>query len=99
MAVELKAGKFQPEYVGNMQFYLSALDDTERLAHEQPSIGMIVCRDKDRTIVEYTLRDVHKPIGVASYTHYTRLEELPETIGKYLPSPEELTRRLTDASE
>ena len=99
VAVELKAGKFQPEYVGKMQFYLSALDDTERLAHEQPSIGIIVCRDKDRTIVEYTLRDVHKPIGVASYTHYARLEELPETIGKYLPSPEDLTRRLTDASE
>ncbi len=98
VAVELKAGKFQPEYVGKMQFYLSALDETARLAHENPSIGIIVCREKDRTIVDYTLRDVHKPIGVASYNHYARLEELPETIGKYLPSPEDLAQRFTHES-
>ncbi len=98
VAVELKAGKFQPEYVGKMQFYLSALDETERLAHENPSIGIIVCREKDRTIVDYTLRDVHKPIGVASYNHYARLEELPETIRKYLPSPEDLAQRFTQES-
>ncbi len=99
VAVELKAGKFQPEYVGKMQFYLSALDDTERLAHENPSIGIIVCREKDRTIVEYTLRDVQKPIGVASYNHYSRLEELPEQISKYLPSLGDFSKRLSDVSE
>ena len=95
VAVELKAGKFQPEYAGKMQFYLSALDDTAKLADENPSMGIIVCQSKDRTMVDYTLRDVHKPIGVASYNHYARLEDLPEQIAKYLPSPEDIQQRLS----
>jgi len=96
VAVELKAGKFQPEYAGKMQFYLSALDETVRLEDEQPSIGIIICRSKERTVVEYTLRDVSRPIGVASYNQYSRLEEIPEKISKFLPSPEELQERFTD---
>ncbi len=79
-----------------MQFYLSALDDQERLEDENPSLGIIICRSKDRTMVEYTLRDVQRPIGVASYNQYASLDELPEKIAKFLPSAEEIERRLTE---
>src|SRR3989339_718044 len=66
-AVELKVGEFKPEFVGKMQFYLAALDDQARMKDEHPSIGMILCRTKDRAIVEYALRESKKPISVASY--------------------------------
>jgi hypothetical protein len=61
VAVELKIGRFRPEYAGKMQFYLSALDDKVKLPDENHSIGIIICRGKNRTVVEYTLRDVRKP--------------------------------------
>lgn len=99
VAMELKAGPFEPEHAGKMQFYLSALDDQVRLEDENPSIGIIVARSKDRTMVEYTLRGETRPIGVASYNHYSSLEDLPERIAKYLPSPDELERRLTGPDE
>ena len=99
VAVELKAGEFQPEYAGKMQFYLSALDDKARIEGENPSMGIIICRSKDRTKVEYTLRDVTRPIGVASYNSYSSLEELPEKISKYLPSPTEIEERLSHLPE
>lgn len=91
VAVELKIGEFLPEYVGKMQFYLAALDDLVRLDGEKPSVGIILCKERDRTIVEYTLRDSGKPIGVASYKVMSRLPE--ELIGE-LPSPEQIGRLL-----
>lgn len=99
VAVELKAGPFEPEYAGKMQFYLSALDNNTRLEEENPSIGIIVCQSKDRTIVEYTLKEVNRPIGVASYNQYDSLDRVPERIARYLPSPAELEQRLTGPSE
>lgn len=99
VAVELKARKFEPEYAGKMQFYLSALDDTVRVEDENPSIGIIVCRSKNRTIVEYTLKDVNRPIGVATYNQYESLEELPDRIAHYLPSPDEIKERLAEADD
>ncbi|MBF6612285.1 MAG: DUF1016 family protein [Chloroflexi bacterium] len=96
MAIELKTGEFQPEYGSKMNFYLSALDDRVKLPHENPSIGIIICKSKQRTIVEYTLRDMHKPIAVATYNHYSTLKELPERIARYLPSPEEIQERLEE---
>lgn len=99
VAVELKAGPFQPEHAGKMQFYLSALDDQVRLEDENTSIGIIVARTKDRTVVEYTLRGETRPIGVASYNQYSSLEEVPERIAKYLPSPDEIGERLADLGE
>jgi len=92
VAVELKIGKFKPEYAGKMQFYLSALDDRVKLPDENYSIGIIICRDKNRTVVEYTLKDVNKPIGVSTYTIGS---ELPEDIRHYLPSPAEIAERLS----
>ena len=92
VVVELKIGKFRPEYAGKMQFYLSVLDDKVKLPDENYSIGIIICRDKNRTVVEYTLKDVNKPIGVSTYTIGS---ELPEDIRHYLPSPAEIAERLS----
>ncbi|MHB1326040.1 MAG: PDDEXK nuclease domain-containing protein [Thermoleophilia bacterium] len=87
VAVELKVGKFLPEYVGRMQFYLAVLDDTVRLDGENPAIGIILCRDKKRTIVEYALRESNKPVGVAAYR---MVSALPDELQGQLPGPEQV---------
>jgi YhcG PDDEXK nuclease domain len=91
IAIEIKNGKFQPEYVGKMQFYLAALDDLERVEGENPSIGIILCKSKDRTVVEYTLRDSNRPIGVATYQS---VSNLPKELSGQLPSPEQIAKLL-----
>ena len=68
-----------------MQFYLAALDDLVKEKGEQPSIGIILCKDKSKTIVEYSLHDVGKPIGVAGYKLFN---QLPKELQKHLPTPE-----------
>ncbi len=90
-ANELKIGEFLPEYVGKMQFYLAVLDDTVRLADENPAIGIILCKTKDRTIVEYALRESNKPIGVATYQ---MLDRLPKELQDQLPNPEQISQLL-----
>jgi predicted nuclease of restriction endonuclease-like (RecB) superfamily len=92
VAFDLKIGEFQPEYAGKMNFYLSALDETLAGEQDQPSIGVILCRDKNRVIVEYTLRDLSKPIGVSAYQ---LTQALPEALKGNLPSIEELEAELT----
>ena len=67
VALELKSGKFKPEYIGKMGFYLTALDKVVKLEGENKSIGLIICKDKNRTVVEYALQDTKKPMGVATY--------------------------------
>lgn len=74
-----------------MQFYLSALNDRVKLSDENPSIGIILCKDKSRTIVEYALQDTKKPIGVSTYK---LTEKLPRKLKKYLPSSEEMIERI-----
>jgi len=91
VAVELKVGAFLPEYVGKMQFYLALLDDKLRLEGENAAIGIILCKDKKKTIVEYALRESNKPIGVASYRI---LNTLPQELRGILPSPEQIARLL-----
>ncbi len=91
VAIELKVGEFKPEYAGKMQFYLSVLNDTVRLAEENPSIGIILCKDKNRIVVEYALKDTTQPIGVSTYRITTTL---PEDLRKYLPSGEDIAKRL-----
>src|SRR3989338_5739849 len=93
VALELKIGDFKPEYAGKMQFYLSVLDDKVKLDDENPSIGIIICKSKVRTIVEYALKDVKKPIGVSTYKI---TKDLPKNLSKYLPSKEELSRKYFD---
>lgn len=89
VAVELKVGDFKPEYVGKMQFYLAALDDTIKAEYENPSIGIIVCKEKKRTIVEYALKESKKPIAVAQYKMTTKL---PKELKKELPAPEQIQK-------
>jgi predicted nuclease of restriction endonuclease-like (RecB) superfamily len=89
IAIELKIGEFKPEYVGKMQFYLTSLDETVKLPDENPSIGIIICKTKHRTRVEYTLRTSNAPIGVSTYTTQ---DSLPDNLRALLPSPDELAR-------
>lgn len=91
--IDLKVGAFKPEYAGKMQFYLSALNDTVRLSEENPSIGIILCKEKSRTFVEYALKDSKKPIGVSTYKLTSKL---PRELKKYLPAPEEMIKKLEE---
>jgi len=93
VVVELKAGAFRPEHAGKMNFYLTAVDAQMRHEEDRPSIGMILCRSKNKVVVEYSLLATGKPIGVASYT----LEhQLPRELRGALPEPSELERILED---
>jgi predicted nuclease of restriction endonuclease-like (RecB) superfamily len=91
VAVELKIGEFQPEHIGKMQFYLAVLDDNIRMEGENASIGILVCKSKNRTIVEYALKETSKPIGVATYKI---VSAVPEELQNDLPSPEAIRRFL-----
>jgi hypothetical protein len=93
VAIELKVGEFQPEHVGKIQFYLAVLDDTSRLEGENPAIGILICKSKNRTIVEYALKESSKPIGVATYKI---LSSLPDELRNDLPAPEQIARLLSD---
>jgi len=91
VAIELKRGKFKPEYLGKMNFYLSALDDLVRLPHENPSIGIILCKSQNQQLVEYAFRDMSKPMGVATYK---TTKELPPEYKNILPDTESLKELL-----
>lgn len=91
VVVELKAAEFKPEYAGKLNFYLSAVNDLLRHPQDNPTIGILLCKGRNRVIVEYALRDVHKPIGVAEY----RLAQaLPEHLKGSLPTVEQLEAEL-----
>ncbi len=91
IAFELKKGKFKPEYVGKMNFYLSALDDLIKQPHENPSIGIILCKEKNNKTVEYSFRDLSKPMGVAVFK---TTDKLPEKYKNALPKPDDLKKLL-----
>jgi len=91
VAIELKRGPFKPEYFGKMNFYLSALDDLVRLPQENQSIGIILCKSQKKSVVEYAIRDMNKPMGVASYK---LASELPEQYRDILPDAETLKKLL-----
>lgn len=93
IVVELKAKAFDPRDAGQMNFYLSAVDDILRMPHDNKSIGLLLCKDKKGVKVEYALRDIHKPIGIAEYETKI-IESLPEDLQKSLPSIEELEEEL-----
>lgn len=90
VAIELKIGEFLPEYKGKMEFYLNLLNDKVRLPHENEAIGIIICKSKDRTIVEYSLKSSNLPIGVSTYS---TSEKLPKDYQKLLPNSEELSEK------
>lgn len=94
VVVELKATEFKPEHVGKINFYLSAVDDLLKHKDDQPSIGLLLCRSRNRVQVEYALRDVRKPIGVAEWE--TRIvESLPDGFKGSLPTVEEIEAELS----
>ncbi len=96
VVIDLKMSAFQPEYAGKMNFYLSAVDDLLRHPDDQPSIGIILCKTRNRVIVEYALRDTVKPIGIAEY-QLTAL--LPENLKGSLPTVEDLEAELSQTAE
>lgn len=87
VAIELKRGKFKPEHLGQLGFYLNVLDQQVKLEHEHPSVGIILCREKNSTVVEYALRNSQQPMGVAVFK---TKQELPADLKNYLPSVKEL---------
>src|ERR1700733_6152105 len=95
VAVDLKLGPFVPEHAGKMNFYLAALDDRDREPGDNPSIGLILCRERNRVVVEYALRGVDAPIGVARY-QLLLPETLPIDLAGALPTPDELAPGLLD---
>ncbi len=92
VVIELKTGKFKPEYAGKMNFYLAALDDTIKNEDENPSIGIIICKSKSKTVVEYALKNTSSPIGIANYTLTLKL---PKEYKDLLPSPKEIEEKLS----
>lgn len=93
VVVEMKAVPFDPAFIGQMNLYLSAVDDLLRHSDDKPSIGLLLCKEKDRIIVEYALRDLRKPIGVAEWR--TRLvESLPKRLQDQLPTIEQIKEEL-----
>lgn len=96
VVIELKAGKFKPEYAGKMNFYLSAVDDLLRHPDDAPSIGLILCKEKKQVAVEYSLRNTSTPIGVSGYQI---TETLPDEFKASLPTVEEIEQELRNSPE
>jgi len=96
VVVELKAGEFQPEYAGKLNFYLSAVDSQLRHPSDNPSLGLLLCKNRDKVVAEYALRDMHKPIGVAEYQ---LVQALPKELQTDLPRIEDIESELRDADD
>ena len=91
VAIELKIGSYKPEYAGKMNFYLNLLDEYIKEKEENPSIGIILCADKDHLDVEFSLKGINKPVGVSEYQ---LIKKLPKNMQKNLPSTDELEKEL-----
>jgi len=96
IAIELKIGEFEAEYAGKMQLYLTALDEEVKLPDENPSIGIIICKSKDKTYVEYALKQSTAPIGVATYK---LSKSLPDEMKTMLPEPDVIAARFAAFEE
>jgi predicted nuclease of restriction endonuclease-like (RecB) superfamily len=95
VAVELKKGKFKTSYLGQLQGYLSVLDGFERKPHENPSIGLILCKDMNRSFVDYVIQDYSKPMGVSTYK---TSKDMSEELKNALPDVETL-KKLLDSED
>ena len=91
VVIELKTGDFKPEYVGQLNFYLSAVDGILKKEQDNPSIGLLLCKSKNNVVAEYSLKDVSKPIGVSEYKITSNL---PDDLEKQLPSVEDIQKRI-----
>ena len=94
VAIELKRGKFKPEHLGQLSFYLNVLDIQVKLANENPSIGIVLCKEKNNTVVEYALRNSNQPMGVATFK---TKQEMPINLQEYMPSAEDLKTLLNNS--
>jgi len=94
--IELKACRFKPEFIGKLNFYLSAADAQLKRSDDNPSIGILLCRTKDKIEAEYALRDLNKPIGVSSFE---LSNIIPESLKSQLPSIEEMEKKLLGKNE
>lgn len=95
VVIDLKLAAFKPEYAGKLNFYLSAVDDLLRHPDDGPTLGILLCRGQNRVLVEYALRDIAKPLGVAGFT---LAQALPEQLATSLPSAEQLAAELAEAA-
>ena len=91
VVIELKTGEFKPEYAGQLNLYLSAVDGILKTEQDAPSIGLLLCKSKNNLVAEYSLKDISKPIGVSEYRITNRL---PEELEKQLPSVEDIQNRI-----
>ncbi|MCL2544763.1 MAG: PDDEXK nuclease domain-containing protein [Clostridia bacterium] len=91
IVIELKRGDFKPEYAGKLNFYISAVDDLMKTEQDDPTIGLLLCKDKRGMIAEYSLRDIEKPIGVSEYKLF---RDLPKAYENILPSTEDIEKRI-----
>ena len=91
VVIELKTGEFKPEYAGQLNFYLSAVDGIMKKETDNPSIGLLLCKSKNDLVAEYALKDMSKPIGVSEYKITS---SLPEDLEKQLPSVEDIQKRI-----
>lgn len=96
VVIELKTTEFKPEYIGKLNFYLSALDKYIKNEDDNPTFGILLCKDKKKVTAELSLRDINKPIGVSEYKI---LSEIPEFLENTLPSIEDIEKRLGNESE
>jgi predicted nuclease of restriction endonuclease-like (RecB) superfamily len=93
VVIDLKKGSFKPEYAGKMNFYCSVIDDVLKHKTDEPTIGLILCENKNKIIAEYALKDTSKPIGISEY-EFTK--SLPENLKSSLPSIEEIENELSN---
>ena len=93
VVIELKTGDFKPEYAGQLNFYLSAVDGILKKDTDNPSIGLLLCKSKNNLVAEYSLKDMSKPIGISEYKITNRL---PEELEKQLPSVEDIQKRIKE---
>ena len=96
VVIELKTGEFKPEYAGQLNFYLSAVDGILKKEQDNPSIGLLLCKSKNDLVAEYSLKDVSKPIGVSAYQITS---SLPEELERQLPSVEDIQKRIKAVDE
>ena len=96
VVVELKSVKFKPEFAGKLNFYISAVDGILKSERDNPTVGILICKSKNNTVVEYALKDVHKPIGVSEYII---IKNLPDEFKSSLPSIEEIEAELSGMEE
>lgn len=96
VVIELKAGKFKPEHLGQLGFYLTAVDRQVKTEQDKPTIGLLLCKSKNKVVAEYALGDKSQPMGVAEYK---LIESLPDELQTSLPSIEAIERELGELPE